>query len=201
MDWFYDKSPWAIGETDWAFLGLGHPLDLVRWYLGRIEEVHAYGMNTALGRKHGVAGFDAYVVNLRSVDGRLGRVLGNYGVTELPTARSMIECFLMGDRGSSLAKYPALDFVKLAADGTEVHEDYRHTLTGYYSRHELVGMHYGEFANYADYFARSIIDGTPNSPDLAEGIETVCVMEAVRASAQSGGPVRMSPLYDRAGVV
>ena len=200
MDWFYDKSPWSIGETDWAFLGLSHPLDLVRWYLGRIVEVHAYGMNTALGRKHGVAGFDAYVVNLRSADGRLGRVLGNYGFTELPTARSMIECFLMGDRGSSLAKYPALEFVKLAADGTEVREDYRHTLTGYYFRHELVGMHYGEFANYADYFARSIMDGTPNSPDLAEGIETVCVMEAVRASAQSGGPVKMAPLYERAGV-
>ena len=31
MDWFYDKSPWAIGETDWVFLGMSHPLDLAVW--------------------------------------------------------------------------------------------------------------------------------------------------------------------------
>lgn len=200
MDWFYDKSPWSLAETDWAFLGLSHPLDLVRWYLGRIRQVHAYGMHTALGRKHGVAGFDAYVVNLISAEGRIARVLGNYGVTELPRARSMIECFLMGERGSSLARYPELEYVHLDASGAEVHEDYHHALTGYYFRHELKGMHYGEFANYADAFARAILDGTPNSPDLAEGIETVCVMEAVRRSAQTGAPIDLAPLYEQAGL-
>lgn len=200
MDWFYEKSPWSLAETDWAFLGLSHPLDLVRWYLGRIDEVHAYGMHTALGRLYGVKGFDAYVVNLRAADGRIARVLGNYGITELPRARSMIECLLMGDAGTSLAKYPELEYTHLASDHAEVREDYHHSLYGYYFRHELKGMHYGEFANYADYFARAILDGTPNSPDLAEGIETVCVMEAVRESALSGLPVNLMPLYERAGV-
>ncbi|HEX9374275.1 MAG TPA: Gfo/Idh/MocA family oxidoreductase, partial [Roseiflexaceae bacterium] len=38
MDWFYKKSPWAASESDWIFLGMSHPIDLVRWYLGRIEE-------------------------------------------------------------------------------------------------------------------------------------------------------------------
>ncbi|MEP0845949.1 MAG: Gfo/Idh/MocA family oxidoreductase [Phycisphaerae bacterium] len=200
MDWFYEKSPWSLSDTDWAFLGLSHPLDLVRWYLGRIEQVQAYGMHTTLGRRYGVRGFDAYVVNLRAADGRIARVLGNYGVTELPRARSMIECFLMGERGSSLARYPELEYVHLDSGGAEVHEDYHHALTGYYFRHELKGMHYGEFANYADAFARAILDGTPNSPDLAEGLETVCVMEAVRRSAQSGAPVDLASLYEQTGV-
>ncbi len=189
MDWFYDKSPWSLAETDWAFLGLSHPLDLVRWYLGPIAEVHAFGTHTALGRRYGVQGFDAYVVNLRAADGRIGRVLGNYGITELPKARSMIECVLMGDAGTSLAKYPDLEYTHLSAEGAEVHEDYHHALTGYYFRHELKGMHYGEFGNYADYFARAILDGTPNSPDLREGLETVALMDAVRESARSGQPV------------
>lgn len=200
MDWFYDKSPWSLAETDWAFLGLSHPLDLIRWYLGPIAEVHAFGGHTALGRRYGVKGFDAYVANLRAADGRLGRVLGNYGITELPHARSMIECFLMGDAGTSLARYPDLEYVHLAADGAEVREDYHHALTGYYFRHELKGMHYGEFGNYADYFARAILDGTPSSPDLREGLETVCLMEAVRQSAQRGTPVRLAALLETAGL-
>jgi predicted dehydrogenase len=200
MDWYYDKSPWSLAETDWAFLGLSHPLDLVRWYLGRIDSVHAFGTHTALGRKYGVKGFDAYVVNLRSADGRLGRVLGNYGITELHSARCMIECFLMGDAGTSLAKYPDLEYLHLDASGGEVHEDYHHSLTGYYFRHQLKGMHFGEFANYADYFARAILENKPNSPDLAEGIETVCLMEAVRQSAQSGQPVALAPLLAKAGL-
>lgn len=200
MDWFYDKSPWSLANTDWAFLGLSHPLDLVRWYLGRIESVHAFGMHSALGRRYGVQGFDAYVVNLRSADGRLGRVLGHYGITELPKARCMIECFLMGDAGSSLAKYPDLEFVHLDPAGGEIHEDFAHSLTGYYFRHQLKGMHFGEFANYADHFARAILESRPNSPDLAEGVETVCVMEAVRRSARCGQPVDLAPLRAEAGL-
>ncbi len=200
MDWFYDKSPWAIADTDWAFLGLSHPLDLVRWYLGPIAEVHAYGSRTRLGRSYGVRGFDVYTVNLRAADGRIGRVLGNYGITELPAARAMIECLLMGDKGTSLAKYPTLEFIRLAPDHTEVREDYHHAYTGYYFRHQLKGMHYGEFCNYADAFAEAIRNGAPNAPDLAEGIETVCVMEATRQSAATGRPVALEPLLATAGL-
>lgn len=201
MHWFYEKSAWSIADTDWAFAGLSHPLDLIRWYLGRIEEVSAYGAHTALGRKYGVKGYDAYVVNLRAADGRIGRVLGNYGITELPTARSMIECWLMGEQGASLAKYPELEFIRLDPDHTEIREDFHHELYGYHFRHELKGMHYGEFCNYADYFAAAILHETPNSPDLAEGIETVCVMEATRTSAQTGKPVRLAPLLEKAGLL
>lgn len=200
MDWFYDKSPWSLDSTDWAFLGLSHPLDLVRWYLGRIETVHAFGMKTSLGRRSGVSGFDAYVVNLRAADGRIGRVLGNYGITELPKARSMIECFLMGETGSSLAKYPDLEFVHHDAAGAEIVEDYHHALTGYYFRHQLKGMHFGEFANYADEFARAILEDRPHSPDLAEGLETVCLQDAVRESARDGQPVELAARIAAAGL-
>jgi predicted dehydrogenase len=153
-----------------------------------------------LGRKYGVKGFDAYVVNLHSADGRIGRVLGNYGITELPQGRSMIECWLMGSKGASLAKYPDLEFIRLDPDHTEIREDYHHELYGYHFRHELKGMHYGEFCNYVDYFADAIRSGAPNSPDLAEGIETVCVMEATRTSAQTGRPVKLGPLLEEAGI-
>jgi hypothetical protein len=61
-------------------------------------------------------------------------------------------------------------------------------------------MHYGEFANYAEAFSRALLDGTPCSPDLLEGIETFCVMEAIRRSAHTGAPVAIAPLLREVGL-
>ncbi len=191
MDWYYEKSSWAIAETHWAYLGLSHPVDLVRWYLGDIDEVHAYGTTTALGQSYGVPTSDAMTVNLRASSGRIGRVLGNYGFHELPRARSLIECFLMGSGGSSLARYPDLRFTYHDVDGVEIEEDFHHAMSGYYYRHELKGMHYGEFCNYADSFASKLLSGEPNSPDLVEGLQTVNVMRAIVESLKSGQPCRV----------
>ena len=88
MDWFYEKSPWAANATDWIFLGMSHPIDLLRWYLGSIEEVQALGRRSALGTQYGLQGFDIYIVNARGASGKIGRAMGNYGVHELPTART-----------------------------------------------------------------------------------------------------------------
>lgn len=186
MDWYYDKSPWTIAETHWAYLGLSHPVDLVRWYLGEIESVHAVGATSELGRRHGMTSPDIFSINLVSSSGRIGRVFGHYGMHELPKGRSLIEGVLYGSDGTSVARYPDLRHTYVGSDGIEREEDYHHSLAGYYYRHELKGMHYGEFANIADSFARHIIDGTPNSPNLTEGLATVRVMDAVVQSLESG---------------
>jgi predicted dehydrogenase len=186
MDWYYEKSPWVATDTDWVFLGLSHPVDLVRWYLGPIETVQAFGTTSALGKRYGVAGFDIYTVNLRSGDGRLGRVMGHYGLKELPSARNCIELLLYGSRNSGLAQYHDMRYRYTRDDGTEVLEDPLYELRHYYFNSEIHGMHYGEFANYAEYFAASLIDGKPYSPGLEEAVETLCVMEAIRRSARGG---------------
>lgn len=194
MDWFYEKSPWSVSGARWAFLGLSHPVDLARWYLGRIDTVHAMGATSALGREYGLQSPDTIIVNLRSADGALARVMGHYGVHELPKARSLIECMLYGSKGTSLARYPELRYTYRAQDGAEVDEDFEHTMAGYYYRHELKGMHYGEFLNIADSFAAAILSGAPNSPDLAEGLETVRVMHAIVRSLESGEPKAVATL-------
>ncbi len=200
MDWFYAKSPWAIRQTDWVYLGLSHPVDLARWYLGRIAEVHAYGARSALGTQVGLAGFDVYVVNVRAADGRIGRIMGPYGLEELPSARNSIELLLCGSKGTSQAQYHDMRYRHTSADGSEVLEDPLYSLRHYYFNSEVHGMHYGEFANYAEAFSRALIEGMPCSPDLEEGIETFCVMEAIRRSSRSGGPVEIAPLLGEAGL-
>lgn len=194
MDWFYDKSPWAIDTSDWVYLGLSHPIDLLRWYLGPIAEVQAYGTYSALARQYGVKSYDIYTANLLSVDGRIGRVMGNYGVHELPSARNAIELVLYGSDGTSLAQYHDMRYYYTLPNGTECREDMLYDRRAYYFNNEVHGMHYGEFANYAEYFALAIQNNTRYSPGLEEGLETFCIMEAVRQSAQTGQPVAVAPL-------
>jgi len=196
MDWYYAKSPWAARHTDWAFLGLSHPVDLLRWYLGPIEEVHALGSRSRLGREHGVRGFDVYCVNLRAADGQLGRALGHFGLEELPSARNAIELVLYGSGGTSLAQYHDMRYMHTIPDGTQVTEDPLYALRHHYFNSEVHGMHYGEFANYAEHFALALLEGQPHHPDLQEGLETFCVLEAVRRSAAEGRPMQIAPVLE-----
>src|SRR5690606_12764458 len=84
---------------------------------------------------------------------------------------------------------------------TEIIEDYLYAGRHYYFGSEVHGMHYGEFANYADHFARSLIEGTDASPGLEEGVETFCVMEAMKRSADGGGErVELAPLLREVGL-
>lgn len=200
MDWYYEKSPWAKTDTDWVFLGMSHPIDLLAWYLGPIREVHAYGTRSSLARSEGVRSFDIVTVQVLAEDGRTGRALGHYGLHELPRARNAIECLLFGSAGTSLAQYHDMRYLRTAHDGVEVLEDHLYAKRGWAFNNEVHGMHYGEFASYTDHFARAILDGTPNSPNLEEGVSTVCLMEAVRQSAETGRPVEVGPLRRHVGL-
>jgi predicted dehydrogenase len=191
MDWYYKKSPWTLTETHWAYLGLSHPVDLVRQYLGSIREVSAVGSISSLGREFGLQSPDIISATLQDSEGRVGRVFGNYGVQELSKAKSLIEGHLQGSKGSALARYPELRLSYLDAMGTEIDEDWSHTMSGYYYRHELKGMHYGEFCNIADSFSAAIRSNSPNSPDLEEGLETVRVMDAIVRSLETGTRVSL----------
>lgn len=191
MDWFYEKSPWAKDTTDWIFLGMSHPLDLLTWYGGRAETVTATSTQSALSRSFGAAGADIYSVNVEFGDGRIGRALGHYGLVELPSARNAIECMLYGDKGTSQAQYHDMRYRQTGLSGEEVLVDRLYAGRGPYFNNEVHGMHYGEFAAYTDHFAQAILEGTPNQPDLTSGLETFALMEAARRSALRGQSVRV----------
>lgn len=222
MDWYYEKSPWVATDTDWVFLGLSHPLDLVRWYLGPIKSVHAFASRSAIGEKYGLKGNDIYIVNAVAKSGQVGRAMGHYGVHELPTARNCIELMLYGSGGSSLAQYHDMKYIHTAPEKKsdhpaahkvedahvgfkaggleEVTEDCLYAGRHYYFNSEVHGMHYGEFANYVDYFARSLMSNAAYSPNLEEGLETFCFMEAVRRSTLEGRPVEVASVMAEVGI-
>lgn len=200
MDWYYEKSAWAVSETDWVFLGLSHPIDLLRWYLGSISEVSAVAGRSSLGRNYEISGNDIYLVNVIASDGRIGRAMGNYGLHELPSARNCIELVLYGSDGTSMAQYHDMRYASTRPDGTEVWEDSLYAQRAYYFNNEVHGMHFGEFANYAEHFAEAILTNTPNAPGLEEGIDTFCVMEATRRSAATRKPVAVDDIRAEVGL-
>jgi predicted dehydrogenase len=201
MDWYYDGRPWIAEKSDWVYLGMSHPLDLLRWYLGPIESVSAVGSRSALARENGGTSFDVYSVNALTADGRVGRAFGHYGAHELPLARNSIECLLYGSDGTSLAKYHDMQYLHTGPDGVEHVEDMLYEYRHYHFNNEVHGMHYGEFANYIQYFAEALVSGSDYSPGLEEGLETFCLMEAVRRSALDGGrPVALAPLLAEIGL-
>ena len=126
--------------------------------------------------------------------------MGNYGVHELPSARNAIELMLYGSEGSSLAQYHDMRYIYSQPDGTEVTEDMLYHWRPYHFNNDVHGSHYGEFANYTDYFALSILENRDYSPNLEEGLETFCIMEATRQSAREKKPVRIKPLLDEIGL-
>jgi len=195
MDWFYDKSQWATNSTDWVFLGLSHPVDLISWYLGDIVEVQAIGSKSKLAQQYRVDSFDIYTVNVRSKSGKIGRIMGHYGLHELPSARNAIELMLYGSEGSSLAQYHDMRYLYTLPDGTEVKEDMLYSQRGYYFNNDVHGMHYGEFANYAHHFADALLNDLPHSPNLREGLVTFTLMEAIRKAAVSRKPVHVDTTW------
>lgn len=200
MDWFYEKSPWAASDTDWVFLGLSHPLDLACWYLGRIEEVTAYGTRSELGASYGLEGFDIYTVQLRDIEGRIGRAMGHYGLVELPTARNCIELLLYGSKATSQAQYHDMKY-RISSEQGDVTSDPLYEKRGWYFNNEVHGMHYGEFAKYTDAFACAILEGRNTSPELDEGLDIVCVMEAARRSAKENRPIAVNAIRHEAGLI
>ena len=171
-----------------------------RFALGPIDEVSAVASRSALGSHYDLPGNDIYLVNLRARDGRIGRVMGHYGLHELPSARNCIELVLYGSKGTSMAQYHDMRYAATREDGTEVWEDALYANRAYYFNNEVHGMHYGEFANYTEYFAKAILDGTSNAPDLEEGIDTFCVMEAIRRSSQKGVSVQVDEVRAEVGL-
>jgi predicted dehydrogenase len=194
MRWFYGNRPWAKeGGLDLIFGGCSHPIDLLRWHMGDVAEVFACADRSAITRKAGFHSQDIFVISLKFVNRRLGRVLGLFGLEQPHAVRPWIEVALYGDKGTFVAKYPQLEsLVKLAGQAERV-EHYFEDIYHYF-QFEGVNHHAGEFVNYTEYFARCLVEGKVPQPDAIDGFKTIATLEAVRESIQTGAPVRVRQL-------
>jgi predicted dehydrogenase len=198
MRWFYEGREWARSEAfDLLRACCSHPVDLARWYLGDVDEVHAYANRSDTAAQAGFHGFDTFTVNLRSADGRIGRVLGMFGLEQPHAVRPWIELGLYGDGGSFVASYPQLQAVIKLRGQPERTEHYFEECYHYF-QFEGVNHHAGEFLDYAQYFAECLVRGETAQPDAVDGFATMAALEAIDASIRSGRPERVERLGEAA---
>ncbi len=193
MRWFYNNRPWTKEESthfDFIFACLSHPVDLVRWYLGDIEEVHAFGSQSGVAKESGFNGLDTYTVNLRSTDGKIGRVLGLYGLEHIHSFTPWVQCTLYGTDGTYQGMYPQLKSISKFRGEEEKIEAYFEDVYHYF-QYEGINHHAGEFINYTEYFARSIYEEKKGMPNIEDGYKTIATLEAIRKSIQENRAIKL----------
>ncbi|WP_134091017.1 Gfo/Idh/MocA family protein [Olivibacter sp. XZL3] len=198
--WFLAK-PWSLESNfKWLYGGLSHPVDFIRWYLPDIEEVMGYGMLSSNGKAGGLKNEDTMHFIFKAKDGRIARVSGAYtGPIQPVTRDSEMSCILRGTTGCSQGDYMDLRYAVTTAEGEEKIITWEHKLKHYF-RFEGKSHHAGEYQNYLEYFADNIAAGTTAYPDIAEGIGTVILLQAMDRSLRLGSPVKLQGLYDEFGL-
>lgn len=197
--WFLAK-PWARTPAfKWLYGGLSHPVDLIRWYLPDIEEVMGYSRLSENGKQGGLAHDDTFHFIYKTAGGKIARVSGTYSAPVTPNSRdSNMSCILRGALGASQGDYYELRYA-WKTDTQSVVETFEDQ-DAHYFRFGGHSHHAGEYQNYIEYFARCLASGEAPKPDVAEGIVTVALMQAMEESCQTGAPVKLRAVLARHGL-
>jgi predicted dehydrogenase len=103
-----DRTPWRHEHPqDLLYGGACHPIDLLRWFLGQVEEVFVYASHSGIDPRY--PKHDNFLINLRFANGVIARVLAVFGLVEPPLPQLGLGIY--GDRGSIINDQLVLDKV------------------------------------------------------------------------------------------
>ncbi|MBX3011314.1 MAG: Gfo/Idh/MocA family oxidoreductase [Caldilineaceae bacterium] len=132
----FDRTPWRYeAPQDVLYGGACHPIDLLCWFLGDVEEVFVYASRSGMDERSPADTPDNFLINLRFQSGVIARVLAVFGLVEPPLP--MLGLGIYGDKGSMINEKVVLDklegqptlelkFPKEAGHGREVWRYMRH---------------------------------------------------------------------------
>jgi predicted dehydrogenase len=79
----YERSPWRVQmPQDLVLGGACHPIDMLRWFMGDIDEVHCYGLRSGVAPDYPQE--DDFVINVLFKSGKIGRVANFLGLVAPP---------------------------------------------------------------------------------------------------------------------
>ncbi|RKU06778.1 hypothetical protein C6502_19340 [Candidatus Poribacteria bacterium] len=169
--------------------GLCHPMDLIIWFLGFPSAVHTIAHESGIDERYpsGEGHFnDNWMVNLIYEDGRLGRVLGLYGLCHAPMP--MLGLSVYGTAGSVVnggaifdddhrSVIPVEDAVAMEADDIAD-----------------VG-HIGEVVRYMLHFEDCLKHDKQPLINAEVGTKVIAVLDACERSARSGKTERVQSVF------
>ena len=173
----FDRTPWRYLEPkDFPIGSMCHPISLLTWYLGDVDELFAYGVNSGVDPRYPADTPDTYLVNVRFKNGALGRILGAFGMIEPPLPMETLHLF--GTKGSLVHNNVVLDKIP----GKPV-------MTYHHDPEQGFDGHDGEVRRYMEEFAREIRQGIPSSMSALDAAKAAAIGEAIKESVESGKPV------------
>jgi predicted dehydrogenase len=184
----YPLTPWRRDEPqDLMYGGVAHPIDILRWFCGDIAEVHAYGTRGGLTPE--VALKQNFLLNVRFVNGVIGRVLGAYDIVHPPMP--MMEIRIYGTRATIFADYTD----RKGGHVQIVYDNFEGQPTGRFEfPPETLGAYgHGETVlRYMRHFQRCLEEDTEPSPGVRDGAKSVATCAAAWESINTGtvGKVR-----------
>lgn len=201
--WFLERAWSRQKGFSWMYNFMIHAVDLALWYLPDIEEVYGLGAVSENTRAYGLDVPDTMKFLLKNRDGRFAVVSGAYATPTLGSAvEQSISCTLRGTEGISRAGYPKLKYYtnfQPVEKTAKLHE--YDELHSYFYRFENESHHAGEYQNYIEHFAQSMLTGIAPKPDLKEGIRTLAVMEAMELALAKGQPVKVADVLEKRNIV
>jgi predicted dehydrogenase len=170
----FDATPWRYQRPqDLMYGGACHPIDLLRWFFGDVEEVFAYASASNLDPRY--PWMDNFLINLRFASGVIARILAVYGLVEPPLR--MLGLGVYGDRGSFVNDEFVLDKIE-GKPRLKV------------SFHPEMG-HGREVWRYMRHFEECLLEDKAPLINEVEGAKVIATASACWQSVRTGQPARV----------
>jgi predicted dehydrogenase len=170
-----DRTPWRYQHPqDLLYGGACHPIDLLRWFLGDVEEVFVYASRSGVDPRY--SGFDNFLINMRFRSGVMARVLAAFGLVEPPLP--MLGLGLYGSQGTIVNDALVLD--KL---------DGKPTMKISFDREAGHGR---EVWRYMRHMEMCLVENKKPLIDEVEGAKVIATIAACWESVHSGLPARVN---------
>lgn len=179
----YTPWRWQIPQ-DLMYGGGCHPIDLLRWFLGDVEEVFVYGMKSHLDARYEKGPEDNFLINLKFKSGKIGRILAIYGIVKPPMLPRGLSVF--GTKGSSVNKKVTLEDEK----GKQKTYDLE-TMAGPDFNGQTYSDHRNEVLRYMKHFEDCILNNKKPLIDEVEGAKAISACSACWESLRSGKPIKV----------
>ncbi len=176
-------TPWRLEiPQDFMYGGCCHPVDSLVWFMGQVDEVQAFGVNSNVIKGYPIE--DTYLINMKFKNGKIARVLGAYGIVQQPYP--MMGLTIYGAKGTATADFT--DFEPSSAkvvldkiEGKPVMEmDFDADLSGAYGQGDAA-------RRYLKDFEDSLVNNKKPEIDAREGVRTIAALSAAWESIRSGG--------------
>jgi predicted dehydrogenase len=179
----FELTPWRLSmPQDFMFGGVTHPVDILRCFLGDVEEVHCYASKSRLIPLYPLK--SNFLLNLKFRNDVIAQVKGLYGVVEPPLP--MMQVILYGTEGTAVAEFTDNKPGQLRI--TSNHARKPIVMDFEPERDTSVYGHGATVIRYMRHLQECLDQGVKPSPNEIDGARACAVAAAAWESAETGYP-------------